>query len=375
MTKQTGAGVWRTEPLRLGVVGVGKISEQYFASLPKMPGIRLIAVADVDDSRALAVATELGVESLPVQNLMLDERIDAVLNLTIPAAHVDIDRRALEAGKHVYAEKPLALAPADAVDLLRVASDRGLRIGSAPDTVLGTGIQTARAALDEGMIGSPVAAAASWASPGHERWHPAPDFYYQAGGGPLFDMGPYYLTALVTLLGPVVTVAGSTSRSARTRVVEQGARSGEIIPVDVETHVTALLEHASGVTSTVTMSFDVWATRMGGIEVHGTAGTVAVPDPNRFSDPVSVFTAESGEWRTIDTLAGYEDASRGFGLADMAHAIATDRPHRASGELAFHVLEIMDGILRAGREHSIVTLRSTAERPAAVPKGASPDRW
>ncbi len=354
-------------PLTVGVVGVGKISEQYFAQFPKLPGLRLLAVTDLNEARAAWVAAEQGVEALSVDALLTDPRIDAVLNLTIPAAHVDIAMRALAAGKHVYGEKPLALAPADAAPMLELARSRGLRVGSAPDTVLGTGIQTARQLLDAGSVGEPVAAAAHWTSPGHELWHPDPQFYYQPGGGPLFDMGPYYLTSLVTLLGPVARVSGTTSRSGRARAVATGPLAGAPISVDVDTHISAILEHANGVSSTVTMSFDVWASRIPRFELYGTRGTIAVPDPNRFSDPVEVYTVKERSWREVAVSAGYPDAGRGCGLADMAHAIQTGRPHRASGELAFHVLEIMDAVIRAGHEHRVVDLTSTAERPALVP--------
>jgi len=353
-------------PLTFGVVGVGKISEQYFASLPALPGIELIAVADLDEARAATVAAEQGVEALTVDAILADPRIDAILNLTIPAAHVEINTRALQAGKHVYGEKPFALHPAEAVDMLRFASEKGLRVGSAPDTVLGTGVQTARAVLDAGTIGTPVGSAAFWAAPGHEAWHQAPHFYYQPGAGPLFDMGPYYLTALVILLGPVVHVSGAAGRSARERVVATGPQSGSPIPVDLDTHISALLEHESGVISTVTMSFEVWGSRIPHIELFGTAGTISVPDPNEFSDPVEVLLSSDREWKTVEPLAGYADAGRGYGLADMARAIAIDRPHRASGELAFHVLEIMDAIVRSGESHESITLSSTTERPAIV---------
>ena len=362
-------------PLTFGIIGVGKISEQYFASLPALPGIRLVAVSDMNEARAAEVAAEQGVEALSVDALLADGRIEAILNLTIPAAHVDIDTRALQAGKHVFGEKPLALAPNDAIEMLALASKTGLRVGSAPDTVLGTGVQTARAVLDAGTIGTAVGAAAFWAAPGHERWHPAPQFYYEPGGGPLFDMGPYYLTTLVTLLGPVSRVTGTVGRSNRKREVATGPLAGQQIDVDVDTHITAILEHASGVNSTVTMSFEVWATRIPLIEIFGTKGTLVVPDPNRFSDPVEVWTVEAGDWAVVEDLAGYADAGRGYGLADMAHAIRTERPHRASGELAFHVLEIMDGIIRAGNEHRVVEMTSSVERPAPVPLGATPDSW
>ena len=354
---------------------MGKISEQYFASLPALPGIELIAVADLDDARAATVAAEQGVEALTVDAILADPRIDAVLNLTIPAAHVEINTRALEAGKHAYGEKPLALAPAEAVDMLRLAEGKGLRVGCAPDTFLGTGVQTARAVLDAGTIGTPVGAAAFWGAPGHEAWHQAPQFYYQPGAGPVFDMGPYYFTTLVTLLGPVARVSGAAGRSARERVVATGPQAGSPIPVDIDTHVSALLEHESSVSSTVTMRFEVWGSRIPHMEVFGTAGTISVPDPNRFSDPVEILLSSDQEWTTVGPLAGYADAARGYGLADMARAIATDRPHRASGELAFHVLEIMDAIARSGESQETIELSSTVERPAPVPLGARPESW
>ncbi|TFC39865.1 Gfo/Idh/MocA family oxidoreductase [Cryobacterium sp. TMT2-14] len=362
-------------PLRIGVVGVGKISEQYFAELPKLPGLKLVAVADLDASRAAAVAAEQGVPALTVDGLIASPDVDAVLNLTIPAAHAEVALRALAAGKHVYGEKPLALNPDEATPVLRLAVDCGLRVGSAPDTVLGTGVQTARALLDDGRIGTPVAASAFWTAPGHELWHPDPQFYYSEGGGPLFDMGPYYLSALVTLLGPVVRVSGSVGRSGRERTVATGPLEGTSLRVEIDTHVSALLEHASGVTSTVMMSFDVWAARLPRIEIYGTLGTIAVPDPNRFSDATELYTSDDRRWREVEPEAGYADAGRGYGLADMARAIETDRPHRASAELAFHVLEIMDAILRAAHDRSVMELTSTVERPAIVPEGALPSRW
>lgn len=359
--------------LNIGIIGVGNISRQYLAEFPSLPGLRLEAVADLDVARASVVAGEQGVRALSVGDLLADPGIDAVLNLTIPQAHAEVALRALEAGKHVYGEKPLALTTAEAAPVLARAVELGLRVGSAPDTVLGTGIQTARALIDGGRIGTPVAAAVAWTAAGHELWHPAPAFYYQPGGGPLFDMGPYYLTSLVTFFGPVVRVSGVTGRSPRERAVATGPLAGTAIPVDVDTHVSAILEHASGVVSTVTMSFEVWATRIPLFEVHGTGGTIAVPDPNRFSDPVLVATADDPEFREAPVAAGYADAGRGVGLADLARAIETDRPHRASGDLAFHVLEIMEAVLTAGRERGVVTLASTVERPAAVPLGARPE--
>jgi predicted dehydrogenase len=352
--------------LRVGVIGVGNISAQYFDTLPQLSALELVAVADLDLDRASQVAAKQGVAGLSVDALLRDPDVDAILNLTIPAAHVEVGVRVLSAGKHLYAEKPFGLDTVSARALLD-AQTNGLRVGSAPDTVLGTGVQTARRALDEGLIGSAVGAAVHWSSAGHERWHPSPAFYYQPGGGPLFDMGPYYLTSLVTLFGAVRRVTGVTSRSSRERLVTEGSLAGTPVPVDVDTHVTAILEHANGATSTVTVSFEVWATKSPLFEVYGTAGTLLMPDPNQFSDSVSAWTVDTAEWHDLPASAGYRNAGRGVGLADMAESIAAGRPHRASGELGFHVLEIMEAVLRASAEHRVVDLSSSVDRPDAVP--------
>ena len=366
-------------PLRIGVIGTGVISAQYFAQLSKLANLRLAAVADLDAARASTAAAEQGTTAMTVDELLADPDIDAVLNLTIPAAHAEIGLRALAAGKHLYTEKPLALTTAEARPMLAAADAPGLRVGSAPDTVLGTGIQTARAVLDSGRIGDPVGASVHWSNSGHEAWHPAPEFYFQPGGGPLFDMGPYYLTSLITLFGPVVRVSGTVSRSGRERTIASGPNAGAPVPVNVDTHVTALLEHANGVTSTVTISFEIWATRAPQFEVYGTAGTIAVPDPNLFSDPVSVAVATDPaaepEFVEVPVEAGYADAGRGVGLSDLARAIDTGRPHRASGALAFHVLDVMESVIRAGHEHSTIGVTSTVERPEPVPLGADPWSW
>jgi predicted dehydrogenase len=353
--------------LRVGIVGVGKISEQYLATIPSLPILRLVAVADLDVDRATLVAEQHGVRASTVDDLLAAPDVDVVLNLTVPSAHVEIGTRALQAGKHVFAEKPLGLEPAPALAMLELADALGLRVGSAPDTVLGTGVQTARALVESGAIGTPIAASVFWSAPGHERWHPAPAFYYQPGGGPLLDMGPYYLTALVHLFGPVVRVFGRSTRSERTRTIETGPLAGSTFPVDVDTHVSAVLEHAGGVTSTVTVSFEIWRTRSPLFEVFGTSGTVAVPDPNMFSEPVEIATREDPEWRAVPDSAGYRDGARGIGLADLAEAIEHDRPHRASGRVALHVLEIMDAVLRSSASHGAVEIESGVDRPEPVP--------
>ena len=364
-----------TAPLRVGVVGVGNISAQYFAAFPRLPGLQLVAVADLDADRTAVVAREQGVIACSVPGLLAAEDVDVVLNLTIPAAHAAVGTAALQAGKHVYGEKPLALTPGEGAALLALAEASGLRVGSAPDTVLGTGIQTARRLLDDGAVGAPHAAAVAWSSPGHERWHPAPFFYYQPGGGPLLDMGPYYLTALVTLLGPVERVMGTSRRSGRARTVGQGPRAGAPVPVETDTTTSAILEHRGGVTSTLTMSFDRWATRAPLFEVYGEQGTIAVPDPNHFDGAVELWTTETQEWRPAPVAGGYAEAGRGYGLADLAHALETSRPHRASGDLALHVLEVMDAVGRSSAEQVVVELTTSVDRPEPVPRGSTPDSW
>jgi predicted dehydrogenase len=359
---------------RIGIVGTGVISGTYLDHLAKLPGVEVVAVADLDLSRAQAIADQKpGIRALTSGALMADPEVDIVLNLTIPAAHAPVHEAALKAGKHVYGEKPLAVDRAEAKPLLKLAATNDLRIGCAPDTVLGTGTQTARAALDRGDIGVPTAATASFVTPGHELWHPAPDFYYQPGGGPLLDMGPYYLTSLVTLLGPVRRVSGRAGRSKDLRKVHTGPRAGETFPVEVPTHVTGVLEHESGALTTVLMSFDVWAARLPRIEVYGTEGSLSVPDPNTFDGKVEIATATARDWTELPVAGGYAGAGRGVGVADMARAIRNGEPHRASGSLAYHVLDVLESLLEAAAQDQPVDVASTVERPAAVPLGASPE--
>lgn len=265
-------------PHRVGIVGLGVISGQYLTTLAGVAGIRITAVADLDTARAEAAADRIdGCRALSVANLLADPEIDTVLNLTIPAAHAEIALAALAAGKNVYGEKPLAATLPDAQ---RIMAERGdAWVGGAPDTVLGTGIQTARAAVDEGLIGRPLSATATWVSAGHEAWHPHPDFYYREGGGPLLDMGPYYLTSLVHLLGPVVRVTGVSRRARDERTIASGPRLGERIPVEVDTHVTGILEHASGAVSTWCSASTPCAARRD--PSRSTARTRRSPSPTR----------------------------------------------------------------------------------------------
>ncbi|MGN9909868.1 Gfo/Idh/MocA family protein [Phytohabitans sp. LJ34] len=351
------------EPHRVGIVGLGVISRQYLNTLVGHPDVRVTAVADLDAARAEAVAAEFpGVEAVSVERLFDGAGVDTVLNLTIPAAHADIALAAIAGGKHVYAEKPLAVTFPGGRSIVDAAVAAGLRVGCAPDTVLGTGIQTARAAVDAGLIGRPIAASAVMVTPGHERWHPNPDFYYVAGGGPLMDMGPYYITALVHLLGPVRAVTGAASRLRGERVIGSGPRAGERIPVEVDSHVSGVLEHANGALTTITTSFDSVETAAVPIEVHGETGTLSVPDPNHFEGETRLFELGGSEWRPLKPSAGYVGAGRGVGLVDL---VTSDG--RASGELALHVLEVMTALLDSAAEGRRINLTTTVERPAPVP--------
>jgi predicted dehydrogenase len=354
------------KPLKVGIIGCGAIIAQYLTNFRRLDQIELVAVADLDPARAQAVAMDYeGVRAVSVEELLAADDVELVLNLTIPAAHAEVALKAIAAGKGVYGEKPLAASTAEARQVLDAARKAGVAVGCAPDTVLGTGIQTARKAIDDGLIGAPVSATATMVTPGHERWHPNPDFYYQPGGGPLLDMGPYYVTALVTLLGPVVSVMGAASHTRNTRTIGSGPRQGQEVPVDIDSHVTGVLVHASGALSTLFMSFDAVKSKSPNIEIHGELGTLVVPDPNHFEGDVQLFSLGADEWDTLPVSAGYVDSGRGFGIADLASTPPGEEP-RAGGTLAYHVLDIMESVLESARSGAAVTIQSTAARPDAV---------
>lgn len=357
------------EPLNVGIIGCGKIIAQYLETFAGRADVRLVAVADIDASRAREIAATVeGLRALSVDDLLAEPGIATIVNLTIPAAHAEVSLRIIGAGKAVYVEKPLTSTTEEARAVLDAAATAGIVVGCAPDTVLGTGLQTARRAIDEGLIGAPISATATMVTPGHERWHPNPDFYYVPGGGPLLDMGPYYVTALVTLLGPVARVIGAASATRTTRTIQSGPRTGEVIPVSTPTHVTGILVHESGVISTLVTSFDGVATTASNIEVHGEHGTLGVPDPNHFAGDVRLWALGDTAWSVLPVSAGYSRAARGYGVIDMAWSVADGRhgEPRASGALAFHVLEVMESLLKSADSHESVTISSTAVRPPAV---------
>jgi predicted dehydrogenase len=308
-----------------------------------------------------------------VDELLADPEVDLVLNLTVPQAHGEVAEAALDAGKSVYNEKPLTLTREDARTLLEKADGNGLRVGCAPDTFLGAGLQTCRKLIDEGAIGTPVSATAFMLSRGVERWHPNPGFYYQPGGGPMFDMGPYYLTALVFLMGPVRRVAGTTARGFAERVIGSEPHRGERIRVEVPTTVLGLMDFAQGGVGAIVTSFDVMGRHsLPRIEIHGTEGSLSVPDPNTFRGPVRLARPEGEDWEEIPLAFGYEENSRGLGVADMAAGIRSGRPHRASGDLAAHVLDVMHGFHDAARDGRFVEPTMSCVQPAPFPQGLEP---
>lgn len=354
--------------LGVGIIGCGVISGAYLRAARLFPQLHIKAVADIDPSAAAAKAEEFGTEAKTVDALLADPGIAIVLNLTIPKAHAEVGLAALEAGKHVYGEKPLAVSVAEGRRLIEAAATKGRRVGCAPDTFLGGSHQHARALIDQGRIGKPFGGTAFLMLAGHERWHPNPDFYYaREGGGPVMDMGPYYITDLVNLLGPVaqVTAYGTVARTPRT--IGKGPREGAKVPVDCTTHIAGTMHFAAGAVVQIAMSFEVWKHGHSPIEIYGTQGSMKVADPNRFDGTIEICPPE-GDWEEMPGDHGYgDDNYRSLGLAEMAAAIQEDRPHRASGELALHVLEVMAGLVHsAEHEGERVVIDSRCDRPAPL---------
>jgi predicted dehydrogenase len=356
------------ETLNIGIIGAGNIFDQYIKGCRQFSVLNPVAVADLDLARAQQRADQYGITALSVDDLLARDDVQIIVNLTVPAAHVEVDLKIVEAGKHVYSEKPFALDVDNGRQVLEAAERAGVRVGCAPDTFLGGGGQTARKLIEDGWIGEPVAATAFMLGRGPESWHPNPDFFYQYGGGPLFDMGPYYLTALINLLGPVRRIAASTRISFPSRTATSEAQFGREIPVEVATHTAGVLDFVKGPVGTLVTSFDVWASRVPRIEIYGAEGTLSVPDPNTFRGPVEVWLKSEREWREIP-LTHSSEVGRGIGVADMAHAVLTGRPHRASGEMAFHVLEAMAAYDRASEQNCHIDLSSQPTQPAPLPLG------
>ena len=353
--------------MKVGLIGCGNISRAYLLNGKVFKQSSICKCADLKKEAAQARASEFGMEAMSVDQLLADDEIEAVLNLTTPESHVSVNMAALEAGKHVYCEKPFALNREDGRKVMQLAESKGLRVGCAPDTFLGGGHQMCRKLVSGGLIGKVVSGVAFMMCHGHESWHPAPGFYYRKGGGPLFDMGPYYITALVNILGPVKRVCAMSTRSTDLRAGLK-VNAGKTFPVEIDTHVTALLEFSSGAFITLITSFDVWKhSNLPNIELYGTDGSLHVPDPNCFNGQISLFKGGlSSDWAPIDNVFRYNDNMRGIGLADMCDAIRLGRRHRCCGELAFHVLDVMCSICDSAETGCFTDVASACEQPAPL---------
>ncbi len=357
------------EKVKVGIIGCGNISSIYLENLStKFDNIEVTACSDMILERAQLQAEKYGIaKACSVDELLTDSEIEIVVNLTIPKAHADVSLLALEAGKHVYIEKPLSIRREDAQKVLASAKEKGLLVGGAPDTFLGGGIQTCRKLIDDGWIGKPIAATAFMTCHGHENWHPDPEFYYKEGGGPMLDMGPYYLTALIALMGPVKRVTGSVGKTFEERLITSEPKYGTKIKVDVPTHIVGVLDFENGAIGSIITSFDVWQSSLPRIEIYGTQGSISVPDPNTFGGPVKINRLGQNEWQEVPLSHGYTENSRGLGVSDMAYAIRSGQEHRAHSEMTYHVLDIMHGFQDASSEGKHYELKSTCRQPSPLP--------
>ena len=369
--------------MKVGVIGCGNIADIYFKNSKQyFNNFEIIACADINEKASQSYAKKYNIHQLSVKDLLANEEIELVINLTIPNVHYEVSKSILEANKHSYSEKPLSIEFEDGKKLNTIAKDRNVYVGCAPDTFLGAGIQTARKILDENKIGSVHLGSISMAVPGHEVWHPNPDFYYKYGGGPILDMGPYYFTALVNLLGSAVSVNSKIRTVYEKRIIGSGERQGEEIKVEVPTTILSHIEFKSGALIDAFFSFDVWKHNKNHIELYGDMGSLNVPDPNMFGGELLMTTSKGGDWESIPTshmnfgkynieknlertneaptVANY----RGVGVSEMISAIESGKTHRCSGELSLHVLDIMDSILQSGKNNRKIDLRSECNQPS-----------
>ncbi len=354
------------DKMKIGIIGCGSISGAYFNGAKNTDVLEILACADLQQEAAQKRADEFNCRAMSVKELLAMPEIELVVNLTIPQAHVEVGLRVIAAGKHIYSEKPFAVDLESAKQLRKSGQESGLRVGCAPDTFLGAGIQTARQQMDAGAIGSAVAGTAFMCGHGHESWHPNPAFYYDVGGGPMLDMGPYYVTALINILGPVRRVAGITTKTFEERIATTEAIRGLKIPVKTTTHLTGIIEFVSGAIVTMIMSFDMWRHSLPCIEIYGTDGSMQVPDPNGFGGSVRV-SQPSSDWEDIPLA--FPNNARIIGVIDMIRAIQNNRPHRVSGDLAYHALEVMLAFDRSSQTDEHVNIESSVDRPTPFPTG------
>lgn len=367
-----------SKKLGIGVIGCGNISAAYMRLAPLFSGIEMRACADLDAQAARARAEEFGIEALSIEGLLAADNIDIIVNLTVPNAHFEVSKRALEAGKHVYSEKPFVLSLEEGQALKALAEARGLRVGSAPDTFLGGTHQLARHLVDSEAVGRITSGTCFVQSPGMEMWHPNPDFFFKPGGGPVLDLGPYYISNLVQMLGPVARVAALSSAGSEFRTITSQPRAGEKIKVETPTTIHAIMQFASGAQITYVSSWDVWQHGHAPMELYGQSGTLHVPDPNFFGGELRMtqkdaFVNVSAPWAHPFGVANDEGRAnyRGAGLADMAQGILAGRAHRCSLDFALHVVDVMTAILAAGAEKRVIELTTSCARPEALPPDAA----
>ncbi len=381
--------------VKVGIIGCGVICQTYMRNLTTLfENLEVVAVADMFPEKAQEVAGQFNVpKACTVDELLADPEVELVANLTIPKAHKEINMKALEAGKHVYCEKPLAMTLEDAKEQIELAKEKNLLLGCAPDTFLGAGLQTCRKVIEEGWIGKPLGATVNLVGHGHETWHPAPEFYYKEGAGPMLDMGPYYITALVSLLGPIDKIYCLAKKSFDKRVITSKAQRGKEIDVDVMTHYAGIMEFKNGVVVNINMSFDVWLSNLPQFEIFGSEGTLVVPDPNMFGGPVKLLRGNS----MVDSVEGMdvgeavekihsqemyeffkevpllynksEDNMRGLGLLDMAYSIVSGRSHRTNTDLVYHVTEALLSFDVAAKTGKVYKMKSTCRQPKPIPTG------
>ena len=363
-----------TKTLAVGIIGCGNISAAYLKLVPLFRGIEICAVADIDMDAARARAAEFGVQARTVKELLAQPDTIIIINLTVPGAHYKVSKRILEAGKHVYSEKPLTLTTAEAKDLLKIATKKELKVACAPDTFLGGAHQQARKAIDDGMLGKITSGTAHVMNQGMEHWHPNPDFFFKPGGGPILDMGPYYIANLINLIGPVKRVAALTGMARKSRVISSAPRKGGKIAVKTPTSIQAIVEFVSGAQVTLSASWDVFAHRHQNMELYGTKGAIFVPDPNFFGGDVRLAGSD-GVVKTLEpwnhpfgvdnhtSSQGPVANYRAAGLADMAAGILANRDIRCGIERALHTVDVMTSILKSGETGKFVDIKSTCTRP------------
>ena len=358
--------------VNVGIIGCGSISGPYMEGCRDFDVLNIVSCADLVSEKALRLADEYGIPNpCSIEDLLNDPEIQVVLNLTPPRAHDAINRASILAGKHTYSEKPLGITRSEGSRAISAAKHAGVRLGCAPDTFLGSAFQTCRLLLDEGQIGEPVAVTAFMISHGWEHWHPAPHFYYQIGGGPMLDTGPYYITTLVSLLGPIKQVTGLSRITFPERRITSEPYSGEAVQVETPTHIAGIMEFENGTICTLITSFDLWTNNSSLLEIYGTEGSISLPDPGMYGGALKIIRRDSKNWEEIQHTHSYhpEKFCRGIGVADFASALSSGRPHRANDDLAYHVLDVMLAFNESSKSEKHIRIASRCDRPDPIPKG------